>query len=237
MRKKIGSKVSGFRHFLIYVSFKMKNKSILVIGGDGMLGHMVVSKLIKQYTKIIWTTHKKTGHNGVLNYDALEKDPNHLFEQYGPFDIVINCSGILKMNIDEKSETSISVAQRINTELPHILADLVSISNGKMIHISTDDVFSNDTYLCDEYTEPKPTNIYGLTKLKGEPKTQNVITLRLSIIGPNPNYKYGVYEWVKSLASGSTINGFINQLWTGCTTNQLTRHFHVGDKSLCNNHL
>jgi len=132
-------------------------------------------------------------------------------------DIVINCIGIIKQ-LNIANDPLIIVP--INTLFPHRLAALCKVSGAKMIHVSTDCVFSGRKGNYTEDDTPDPIDLYGHTKLLGEVTAQGCLTLRTSIIGRELHTKYGLIEWFLS-QRGKTVKGFSRAIYSGFTTQAL----------------
>jgi len=194
---------------------------ILVLGSTGMLGHMVFNVLSGETTfNVVGTHHKDV--SDLLYFDA-ESGFDKLGEickKYNEFDYFINCIGITKTNIHEKNSKSILRAIRINSVFPHKLAEFASNAGARIIHISTDGVFSGTA---EYYYEDDPhdcTDVYGKTKSLGEVVSDNFLNIRCSIMGPSPFAKKGLYEWFQSRPDGETVSGYTNHIWNGVSTAQ-----------------
>ncbi len=131
----------------------------------------------------------------------------------GDFDFVINCAGAL-------SGSDESQLYEVNAELPKRLADTM---RAKIIHISTDGVFSGKSGPYDENSPPDATDAYGKSKLAGEVNAPNVLNIRTSIIGPSPYKKKGLLEWFLSQPDGTIVKGYTNHVWNGITTLQFAQ--------------
>jgi dTDP-4-dehydrorhamnose reductase len=134
------------------------------------------------------------------------------------YDYIVNCIGILRSAIQEQDADSISRATRVNALFPQELPAIASGS--RIIHISTDGVFSGK--LARPYVESDPTDpidTYGRTKAQGESRAANVINIRCSLIGRDPAGK-GIIEWVLRSREGAELRGFEDQRWNGVTTKQ-----------------
>ena len=108
----------------------------------------------------------------------------------------------------------------VNALFPHRLARLCLATGTRLIHISTDCVFSG---LKGSYTEddkPDPVDLYGHTKLLGEIDRPGCVTLRTSIIGRDFVKRVGLLEWFLSNRSGQ-VNGFTRAIYSGLTTQAL----------------
>lgn len=147
------------------------------------------------------------------------------FNKIPQCDYIINCIGITKPFIDIDPVASI----KINSIFPRELANYCDKKGYKLIHITSDGVFSG---IGGNYNENAPhdcSDFYGKTKSLGEPG--NCMVLRTSIIGEEIHKKASLIEWVKS-QKGKEVNGFTNHLWNGITTKQYAK---ICDKIIINN--
>lgn len=204
-----------------------KSPTIIILGAHGMLGHTVYNFLKKLYPSTTWGTTRKTKNRDshMLNFDALKLNKIEIISKKAQnIDYIINCIGVLANHNNTKEMNF------INAVLPHKLADLAKKNNAKLIHVSTDAVFSQTSGIVDELVSTSPNNTYARTKLKGEPLSSNAITIRTSIIGLDPYKHKGLLEWV---LKEKNIVGFTNQLWSGCTTLQFAKlcHFIISTNS------
>lgn len=156
--------------------------------------------------------------NGVSveNDDALLK----VFLKVRP-DIVINCVGIVKQL--ETAEDPL-VALPINSLLPHKLANLCSLTNARLIHFSTDCVFSGSKGMYKEGDVPDSVDIYGRSKHLGEVEYPHTVTLRTSIIGHELNSTRSLVDWF--LSQKTTIRGYKNAIFSGLPTVEIARIIH-----------
>jgi dTDP-4-dehydrorhamnose reductase len=201
---------------------------ILILGGAGMLGHQLWRTLHRDHE--VWVTLRKPvahyqAHGlfepartlsgvDVGNPDTLES----VFRAAKP-EAVVNCIGIIKQ-LREAHDPLLSLA--INSMLPHRLARLAALTGSRLIHISTDCVFSGRR---GRYTEADPSDaedLYGRTKFLGEVQEPHCVTLRTSIIGRELETKSGLIEWFLS-QRGRSIRGYRHALYTGFTTHELAR--------------
>ncbi len=200
---------------------------VLILGAGGMLGHTLAGQLKHQYETIATIRKNSTFYrqypifNGVElveGVDAFAPDTiRNVLAKIRP-DVVINCIGIIKQLPEAENHiTSIS----INALFPHQLARLCA--DARLIHISTDCVFTGRKGM---YTESDPSDaedLYGRTKFLGEVGNMpNTLTLRTSIIGHELNGAYGLLEWFLS-QQGKTVKGFRKAIYTGFTAGELGR--------------
>jgi dTDP-4-dehydrorhamnose reductase len=191
---------------------------LLILGGKGMAGHVMAAYFRqKQQYEVHYTSRDPNDKNGiyldVTDFTKIEE----MVENIKP-DIIINCVGILN---HYASENPLKAFQ-VNSLLPHQLAKLIERQKGKLIHISTDCVFSGKK---GDYTEndiPDGTSVYAQSKRLGEIITNNHLTIRTSIIGPElKDDGIGLFLWFMKQAG--EIKGYKNVLWNGVTTLELAK--------------
>jgi dTDP-4-dehydrorhamnose reductase len=192
---------------------------VLVLGGAGMLGHVLVRQL-RACSRIAlqWTTRQ--GEDGSLSFD-LERQPNRLADLLAGVDFVINGIAVLASRIDEQDAASVRRAEAVNAVFPQRLAEIAGSRGVRVIHISTDGIFAANAGRCVEETPPVPPDVYGQTKLRGEVTADHVLNIRCSLIGPDSGNGRGLLAWLVRQPRGARIAGFTDQLWTGCSTYRL----------------
>jgi dTDP-4-dehydrorhamnose reductase len=132
-------------------------------------------------------------------------------------DVVVNCIGIIKQ-LEEAKNAARVIA--INALFPHQVADLCGERNIRLIHFSTDCVFSGKHGPSREEDTPDAYDLYGRSKLLGEVDRPGALTIRTSIIGRELARQTGLLEWMMS-QRGRRIKGYANALYTGFTTGAL----------------
>ncbi|NOQ22418.1 MAG: sugar nucleotide-binding protein [Candidatus Aegiribacteria sp.] len=205
--------------------------TILILGGDGMLGHKVFQVFSKDMeTHATFLSQKEYDSAlpvfkdiptsrihldiNVLNDSAVE----NVIHKVKP-DLVLNCIGLIKQ-LEEASDHTLAI--RLNSLLPHKLATLCSECDARLVHISTDCVFSGRK---GNYTEDDPTDaldLYGKSKALGEVDYAPHLTIRTSIIGREWVRSTALMEWFLS-QEGKTVRGYKNALYTGFTTEAIAR--------------
>ena len=194
---------------------------LLVFGGTGMAGHMII-RYFQQQPKyeVYYTTRDQTDSKGIYVDVTDSTSVEKVIETVKP-DISINCIGILNAHAERETK----LAFQVNSLLPHQLAKLMERSNGKLIHISTDCVFSGSK---GDYTETDPTDgtsIYAQSKQLGEVFSDRHLTIRTSIIGPELKEDgIGLFLWF--MKQQGTIKGFEKVMWNGVTTLELAKAIH-----------
>jgi len=129
-------------------------------------------------------------------------------------DVVINCIGIVKqLPVAQDAITSITV----NALFPHQLAKICQSRGSRLIHYSTDCVFSGSSGNYHENDVSDASDLYGRTKYLGEIGYDNCLTLRTSLIGRELLDNHSLVEWFISQNRG-TVKGFKKAIFSGLTT-------------------
>lgn len=184
-----------------------------------MLGH-VVYYYLKETEKydVLNTVYRNKLTPDSIICDV--RDQDHLktvLHDLDP-DVIINCVGALI----QESKTNPANAIYLNAMLPHILKELADEINAKLIHVSTDCVFSGKkgNYAEDDFRDAD--DVYGRSKALGEIFDAPHCTLRTSIIGPElKNEGQGLLHWFSK--QKESINGFSSAMWSGVTTLELAK--------------
>jgi dTDP-4-dehydrorhamnose reductase len=200
---------------------------VLIVGGDGMLGHELFNHFVKHHDTRV-TLHRElaayeqfrlfTNGNAYAGIDVRFDPP--LLEVLAAFQpqAVINAVGIVKQR--EAAHEYIPSIE-INALLPHRLALLCRAIGARLVHVSTDCVFSGKK---GNYRDDAPSDaedLYGKSKFLGEVRDTHAITLRTSMIGPELARKTSLLEWF--LAQRGTVNGFTKAIFSGFSTMELAR--------------
>ena len=194
---------------------------IHIIAPDGLLGSCATKYFKQQEGYEAWT-YGRPGSSSSLNINTLKPAVDlHWVNKDSDDDIVLNCLGVLKPTIKEVGSAETIIA---NALFPQLLSDLCERRNARVIHISSDCVFSGNLELNGSYVEtdaPDATDVYGRTKSF---VPEYGMTLRTSFIGPedreNPR---GLMQWVLNHRHGATIEGYTNCWWNGMTCYQLMK--------------
>jgi dTDP-4-dehydrorhamnose reductase len=211
---------------------KNKSKRLVVLGANGMLGNTILrffaldpsyevfgtvrrSTLIPHLQQMAPTVQLVPGID-VLSLDSLTR----LFADIQP-NVVINCIGVVKQLSDANDPLT---AVPINALLPHRLARLAQVARARLIHMSTDCVFSGKKGNYTEDDFPDAEDLYGRSKLLGEVDYPNAITLRTSIIGHELAGTRSLIDWF--LSQSEEIQGYKNAIFSGLPTVEIARIIH-----------
>lgn len=197
---------------------------ILVLGGDGMLGHRLVLRLAGRHG-VAFTLRGETvpevlpagaeGHTGI---DV--RDLGRLADVFAAVQpqAVVNCVGLVKQR---PLGQDVVAASEINAVAPHRVASLCRAVGARFVNISTDCVFSGARGNYTEQDMPDPPDVYGMTKLLGEVTGPGCITLRTSMIGREIKHHLGLLDWF--LAQKGPVRGFRRAVFSGLTAVELAR--------------
>jgi len=206
----------------------MKKTKVFVLGASGMLGNAVFRLFSNSdgfaATGIIRSSRSlellpPSLRKSVISNVDLESADNllRLFEKHQP-NVIINCVGLIKQHADANDPL---VVLPINSLLPHRLAMLSSVTNARLVHISTDCVFSGakGMYLESDFSDAR--DLYGRSKFLGEVDYPNAITLRTSIIGHELDGTQSLVNWF--LSQKDSIKGFTRAIFSGLPTVEIAR--------------
>ena len=201
---------------------------VLVLGASGMIGSAMFRVLSQNNEWDVWATLRADASKrffeetladkliagvDVEKHDALVR----VFAHLRP-DVVVNCIGLTKHH---KTADDPILAIPVNTLLPHRLAELCAIGRSRLVHISTDCVFSGAR---GSYTEGDPADandVYGKAKFLGEVNYSHAITLRTSTIGHELHSAYGLLEWF--LSQQGSCKGFSRAIFSGLPNTEFAR--------------
>ncbi len=196
-------------------------KKVLVLGVTGMLGHMVQRVLAASETIDVRGTHI-SDRTAPYYFDVMDglKDLAVISDQSQGYDYFINCIGILPKTIADRGPSPTRKAIKINSLFPHELSVFARTRDVRVIHISTDGVFSGEADSYGEDDVHDCPDFYGVTKSLGEVDDKDFLNLRCSIIGPSPFLGEGLLEWFLKQPDGSVLSGYTNHMWHGISTYQ-----------------
>lgn len=195
---------------------------LLVLGGNGMAGHIISHYFKKCSTYTVFSTSRDVSNmEDTIQLDV--RDQGKLEEVIDLLipDVIINCIGIL----NEQATQNPLDALLVNSLLPHTLAKLIERHGGRLVHVSTDCVFSGEK---GDYVENDPLDgqsVYAKTKSLGEVISSKHLTIRTSIVGPEIRKNgIGLMHWF--MQQSGEIKGYTNVFWNGVTTLELAKAIH-----------
>jgi dTDP-4-dehydrorhamnose reductase len=201
---------------------------IIVFGANGAIGHTVLRVMAAEPThEVIGVVRSESAArslNGISTARIVSggnvENPDvlvALFESLRP-DVVVNGIGLVKQFAQSEDPL---VALPINSIFPHRLAQLCSLAGARLVHISTDCVFSGAKGGYREEDVPDARDLYGRSKLLGEVDYRHAVTLRTSTIGHELNSAHGLIGWF--LAQQGNVKGYTRAIFSGLPTCELAR--------------
>ena len=205
---------------------------LLILGGTGMLGHKMFQYARSVETDVWCTIRGAFSGSGlervidagaarsvipqvdVMDWDRLQAT----LEDLRP-EVVVNCVGVVKQRPEARAAIP---SITINALLPHRVSAAVARWGGRLVHISTDCVFSGRRGSYKEEDDADATDLYGRSKLLGEVSDVNAITLRTSMIGRELREHRSLLDWLLR-QDGGAVRGFRRAIYSGLTTNELAR--------------
>jgi dTDP-4-dehydrorhamnose reductase len=198
---------------------------VLILGGSGMLGHQLWETLAPRFDTFITLRRahsyfsNRVDQNRIITGVAAE-DFDSVVQAFATAkpDVVVNCIGVVKQQGAAKDPIA---CLSINSLFPHRLARLCQAAGARLIHVSTDCVFSGKKGNYTEADFPDAEDLYGRSKFLGEVQGAGCLTLRTSIIGRELHSQQGLIEWFLS-NEGKTVSGYRNAIFSGLTTRALS---------------
>jgi dTDP-4-dehydrorhamnose reductase len=198
---------------------------LVILGANGMLGHMIWEEAGKRRIDAYASVRQiPAGREQLFPRERVSigvetehfASVSRVLREINP-DVVINCIGVVKQShVIKDAITTI----KTNSLFPHLLSrDCLNLGI-RLVHLSTDCVFSGKKGNYKESDQPDPEDFYGLSKLMGEPCEENTLVIRTSMFGPELGKGHGLLEWFLS-QRGTTVRGFTNAVFNGFYTRAL----------------
>ena len=201
---------------------------ILILGGDGMLGHQLYRRFKEKHDVRVTVRLGREAYEGyrlfeqgTAFYGIDVRQVDELLQVFAGFrpKAVVNAVGIVKQRSEAKE---VIPSLEINALVPHRLAAVCRAIEARLIHLSTDCVFSGRQGNYRETDFSDAADLYGRTKFLGEVSESHCLTLRTSMIGPELSRKTGLLEWFLA-QRGQTVKGFTKAIFSGFPTSELAR--------------
>lgn len=208
---------------------------ILILGIQGMLGNTLFQFLSTTDKYKVYGTQRReilTDTEFILQLDVLDTDNLQQVMLDVKPELVINCTGVIKQKHQAIDPLKIIP---INSLFPHRIAHLCQLSAARLVHISTDCIFSGTQGNYVENTPMDASDLYGMSKYLGEVgNLSNTLTLRTSIIGHATYSNLQLVDWF--LEQKGSIHGYRKAIFSGIPTIEIARIFHryiIQNSSLC----
>ena len=183
-----------------------------------MVGHVITRYLDTLGKYIIFNSSRSHLNKNTIIIDLFNRKLiQQTLNKIKP-DIVINCAGVLIKESNANPEKAIY----INGYFPHYLKYMGDDLKYKIIHLSTDCVFSGKIGNYSEEDFKDGVDYYAKSKSIGEIINDKDLTFRTSIIGPEIKKNgAGLFHWFMN--QKGTLHGYSNVYWTGITTLELAK--------------
>lgn len=191
----------------------MSIDKLVIFGGNGMLGKYIY-KYFKQQNNLQVISLKRSDYD-VLHHNVDTLDQLFKLHNLDSNTLVFNAIGA----IPHQSITNNQDYYKINSVFPMLLSYICNKYNTKLLHPTTDCVFSGNQGMYNEDSIHDSTDHYGISKSIGE--NIDACIIRTSIIGENTK-GISLVEWIKQNQNGN-INGYINHYWNGITCLQYAK--------------
>ncbi|MFS0821472.1 SDR family oxidoreductase [Bacillus sp. 1P02SD] len=191
---------------------------ILVLGATGMAGHVIAIYFKEQGHDVTAFSRREFPFCKNIIGDVTDLPLLTETIEMGQYDAVINCIGILNQFAENNKHQAVFV----NSYLPHYLSYVTKDTKTKIIHMSTDCVFSGNDGNYTENSFRDGETFYDRSKALGELENDKDLTFRNSVIGPDINKNgIGLFNWF--MKQSGEVNGFTKAIWTGVTTITLAK--------------
>lgn len=200
-------------------------RKVVVLGSTGMAGHVVSMYLQEKGYDVFKTSRSEKNGPKSASIDVTDFDSLFNWLDWVDADVIVNCIGILQQTCENRPD----LAVLINSYLPHCLEEKYKNKECKIIHLSTDCVFSGQNGPYNEDDVPNGRTMYDRSKALGELNNNKDLTFRMSIIGPDIDSDgIGLFNWFMN--QDGEVNGWSKAIWNGITTIELSRAIHEAIK-------
>jgi dTDP-4-dehydrorhamnose reductase len=191
---------------------------VLVLGGTGMAGHTISLYFKEAGHDVTAFSRGKVDYCKNINGDITDFEELKRMIIEGNYDAIINAIGILNQDAEDNKSNAVL----LNSYLPHFLSDTTKSMTTRIVHMSTDCVFSGNTGGYTETAFRDGETFYDRSKALGELENTKDLTFRNSIIGPDMKENgIGLFNWF--MKQDGQVNGFTKAIWTGVTTLTLAK--------------
>jgi dTDP-4-dehydrorhamnose reductase len=199
---------------------------LLVLGSSGMIGSGVLDLLSNSHLEVVEANRSGQNQilkNKVIKFDILTSNLDSLFAQIPRNSMILNLAGMIRHKISNEHEKFVDEVLKINAEFPINLVKKASEHECKVIQIATDCVFSGAVGKYNEESRKDALDLYGKSKTQGEVEADNLMTIRVSVVGKERQSHFELMDWVISQEFGAEVKGYVNHYWNGITSLQFGR--------------
>jgi len=208
----------------------LPKEKIIISGGSGLLAINWAIQMRNEYSILLLLHNRKIEITGVIckfvnleSVDSIKKT----IQEFGP-SIFIHTVGLTDVDLCEKDQAK---AHHVNVEIANKIAQCCYSMNLKLVHVSTDHLFSGNKPLVDEEAEPDPVNCYGQTKLDAEYKVINEnpdsLIVRTNFYGWGSSYRHSFSDFIiDNLRRSKQINLYDDVYYTPIIASELINAAH-----------
>lgn len=193
---------------------------VVVLGSNGMIGGGITRYLRELGYDVQGLNRENLSVDDLSTVEQLSKKLSEN-RAYCEADWVINGIGIVKQYAHLYSERQMNC---INSAFPQMLSELTSVQHKKLLHISSDCVFSGEKGNYNEHDKPDATDIYGVSKAAGEIVSGTSLVIRTSTIGVENGSSHGLLSWYS--AQTMPVKGYVNAIYSGISLRELSQSIH-----------
>lgn len=203
-------------------------QKILIIGIKGMAGHVVKKYFADLPDYDVYGIARNIEQDDkTFSIDVSDTDALCSILNAHSFDVIVNCIGILNKDAEDNPDKAVW----FNSYFPHLLEKWTKNTHTKVVHISTDCVFSGKKGAYKDTDFKDGIGFYAQSKALGEIVNEKDLTIRTSIIGPELNSNgIGLFHWFMQQPDGTVVKGYTNAFWSGITTIELAKVIHEAIK-------
>jgi dTDP-4-dehydrorhamnose reductase len=194
---------------------------VVILGSTGMIGSTLVKYFSELKIPYIEVNREGIGTfpgSNAIQFDAAKGNVQELISNFPQDTTFINLIGVIRHKIDLNNQESIQNAKAVNSIFPQELTNQALACDGRVIQIATDCIYSGKVGKYTEHSSADPIDLYGKTKFDGEYKADNLMTLRVSVIGREIRNHIELLDWVINQSPSAEVRGFENHFWNGITS-------------------
>lgn len=209
---------------------------VLVLGSTGMIGSATTRYITEQGVEVVEVNRRGIAiieTNNVIKFDYANEPIDLLFDAIDKNFVIINCIGLIKHLLGNHLFQNTYKSIHVNSLFPVSLIEQASIRGIRVIQPGTDCVFKGNQGGYSESSDKDATDLYGLSKILGEVRSEYLTNIRVSVIGNEITKHIELLDWLITQERDISVPGYTNQYWNGVTSLQLAKVFYyltISDK-------
>lgn len=194
---------------------------VVILGSTGMIGSSLVKYFSEIHIPFIEVNREGIGispDTQAFQFDANNGSLQNFISNFPQETTFINLIGVIRHKIDINDKINLENARLINSVFPQELTRAVEKNQGRVIQIATDCIYSGKAGGYTEHSSADPVDVYGYSKFEGEFAADNLLTLRVSVVGKEIRNHVELMDWVTFQSPNAELKGFENHRWNGITS-------------------